>query len=148
LPNKYNENEWNAYFEGKIEVFALQLSLVMSNMTYTPREISHGNAILWTSNRLQYASNPTKLSISVQLFDRGLLNRNGVMDIWSLPHVPGGELYYIRKEYAKLEDLGKEFELSGDGEETEPPPDGATTDDGTTPDAGTGGAHNEIGTEQ
>ena len=108
LQNSYNEDEWNAYYEGKIEPFALQLSLVLTNMTYTSKEIAHGNAITFTENRLQYASNNTKLNISTQLFDRGLLNRNGVMDIWNMAHVEGGDKYYIRKEYAEVSELGKE----------------------------------------
>lgn len=108
LQNKYTEDEWNAYYEGKIEPFAIRLSLVMSNMTYSPRELSFGNSITFTANRLQYASNQTKLNISTQLFDRGLLNRNGVMDIWNMAHVEGGEKYYIRKEYAEVNQLGKE----------------------------------------
>ena len=84
LQNRYTEDEWNAYYEGKIEPFAIQLSLVLSNMTFSDRELSFGNAITFTANRLQYASNATKLNISTQLFDRGLLNRNGVMDIWNM----------------------------------------------------------------
>ena len=108
LQNKYTEDEWNAYYEGKIEPFAIQLSLVMSNMTFTQRELALDNQILFTANRLQYASNATKLSVSTQLFDRGLLNRNGVMDIWHMSHVEGGEKYYIRKEYAELNNLDKE----------------------------------------
>ena len=109
LQNKYSEDEWNAYYEGKIEPFAIQLSLVMSNMTYTKNEIAHGNFITFTSNRLQYASNQTKLNISTQLFDRGILSRNGVMDIWNMAHVKGGEKFYIRKEYAEVSELGKEI---------------------------------------
>lgn len=105
LTNKYDENTWNAYYEGKIEPFAIQLSIVMSNMTYTPTEINHGNMITWTANRLQYASNSTKLQVSTQLFDRALLNRNGVMDIWNMAHVEGGEKYYIRKEYTEVSQL-------------------------------------------
>lgn len=108
LQNKYTEDEWNAYYEGKIEPFAIQLSLVLSNMLFTPREIAHGNDVVFTANRLQYASNQTKLSISTQLFDRGLLNRNGVMDIWNMAHVTDGEKYYIRKEYTEVSQLGKE----------------------------------------
>ena len=108
LQNDYTEDQWNAYYEGKIEPFAIQLSLVMSNMTFSPRELSFGNAIYLTANRLQYASNKTKLEISTQLFDRGLINRNGVMDIWNMAHVEGGEKYYIRKEYAEVSKLGEE----------------------------------------
>lgn len=108
LQNDYTEDQWNAYYEGKVEPFAIQLSLVMSNMTFSARELAFDNAFYFTANRLQYASNKTKLEISTQLFDRGLLNRNGVMDIWNMAHVDGGEKYYIRKEYAEVSELGKE----------------------------------------
>ena len=107
LQNKFNEDTWNAYYEGKIEPFAIQLSLVMSNMTFTPRELARGNAITFSANRLQYASNNTKLQVSTQLFDRGLLNRNGVMDIWNMAHVDDGDKYYIRKEYTEVSELDK-----------------------------------------
>ena len=108
IQNKYSEDEWNAFYEGAIEPFALQLSLVMTNMTFTEHQISCGNSIIFTANRLQYASNQTKLSISTQLFDRGLINRNAVMDIWNMAHVENGDKYYIRKEYTEVSQLGKE----------------------------------------
>ena len=108
IQNSYTEDEWNAYYEGQVEPFAIQLSLVLSNMIYTSRELSCGNSIIFTANRLQYASNSTKLQISTQLFDRGLLTRNGVMDIWNMAAVEDGDKYYIRKEYTEVSQLGKE----------------------------------------
>lgn len=132
LQNKFNEETWNAYYEGKIEPFAIQLSLVMSNMTFTQRELAHGNAITFSANRLQYASNATKLQVSTQLFDRALLNRNGVMDIWNMAHVEDGDKYYIRKEYTEVSELNKHSEqpiiiqqMPPVGQQTaEPPQDG------------------------
>lgn len=38
LQNNYDENKWGAYYEGKIETFAIQLSLVMTNMTFSGAE--------------------------------------------------------------------------------------------------------------
>lgn len=105
IQNKYNEDEWNAFYEGKIEPFALQLSLVMSNMTFTDNELAFGNQIFFSANRLQYASNKTKLEVSTQLFDRGILSTDQVMDIWNMPHVEGGDKRYIRKEYAEVNKL-------------------------------------------
>jgi hypothetical protein len=105
LQNSYSEDQWNAYYEGKIEPFALQLSLVLSNMTFSPREISTGNAVMFTANRLQYASNNSKLEISTQLFDRGILTTNQVMDIWNMAHVEDGDKRYIRKEYAEVTEI-------------------------------------------
>lgn len=118
LTNKFDENTWNAYYEGKIEPFAIQLSIVMSNMTFSQTEINRGNMITWTANRLQYASNQTKLQVSTQLFDRALLNRNGVMDIWNMPHVEDGDKYYIRKEYTEVSQLTAAGQIN-----TEPEPE-------------------------
>lgn len=108
IQNKYTEDQWNAYYEGKIEPFAIQLSLVISNMLFSMKELAFGNNVAFTANRLQYASNQTKLQVSTQLFDRALINRNTVMDIWNMAHVDDGDKYYIRKEYTEVSQLGKE----------------------------------------
>ena len=105
LQNSYNEEEWAAFYEGKIEPFAIQLSLAMSNMTYTEKELARGNQIVFTANRLQYASNATKLQVSTQLFDRGILTTNQIMDIWNMAHVEDGDKRYIRKEYTETSKL-------------------------------------------
>lgn len=142
LQNKFDENTWNAYYEGKIEPFAIQLSLVMTNMTYTKREIAQGNAIVFSANRLQYASNATKLQVSTQLFDRALLCRNDVMDIWNMAHVEGGEKYYIRKEYTEVSRLDDKKEepkivvqpIQPGQQEPEEPPAGGEETEPTQPD--------------
>lgn len=142
LQNKFDENTWNAYYEGKIEPFAIQLSLVMTNMTFTKREIAQGNAIIFSANRLQYASNTTKLQVSTQLFDRALLCRNDVMDIWNMAHVEGGEKYYIRKEYTEVSRLDDKKEepkivvqpIQPGQQEPEEPPEGGEEQEPTQPD--------------
>jgi len=138
LQNKFDEEGWNAYYNGKIATFARQLSLVISNMTFTTREIAHGNRILFTENLLLHASNQTKLQISTQLFDRSLVTVNEIRDIWGLSHFENGDERFIRKEYAKLEDLGKEFNLDANNEDT------GIQGNGAAADAGTGGAHQEV----
>lgn len=105
LQNSYSEEEFNAYYEGKIESFALQLGLVMTNMTFTAHERAYGNQIMFTANRLAYASNKTKLQISTQLFDRGILTTNNVMEIWNMMPVVDGDKRYIRREYVEVDKL-------------------------------------------
>jgi hypothetical protein len=111
LQNKAVGDTWSAYYEGKIEPFALQLSLAMTCMTYNHNEQKRGNAIVWSANRLQYMSNNEKLQVSSQLFDRGVLSLNMIMDIWNLPHVEDGDKRYIRKEYTEISQLDKVAEL-------------------------------------
>ena len=105
MQNKFTEDQFNAFYEGKLEPFALQLSLVISNMLFTPKELAFGNSVIFTANRLQYASNTTKLNVSTQLFDRGILTTNQVMDIWNLAHVDGGDERKIRGEYVELDEM-------------------------------------------
>lgn len=105
LQNKTVGDAWSAYYEGKIEPFALQLSLAMTCMTFTNNEMKRGNAIVWSANRLQYMNNNEKLQVSSQLFDRGVLSLNMIMDIWNLPHVADGDKRYIRKEYTEISQL-------------------------------------------
>ena len=105
LQNRAFGDKWSAYYEGKIEPFALQLSLAMTCMTYSQNELTRGNAIVWSANRLQYMSNNEKLNVSSQLFDRGVLSLNMIMDIWNLPHVKDGDKRYIRKEYTEISQL-------------------------------------------
>ena len=116
LQNKFDEDGWNAYYEGKIEPFSTQLSLVLTNMFFSEREKAEGNSILLTANRMQYASNKTKLQVSTHLFDRGILSTNDVMDIWNLPHVEDGDKRYIRREYTGAENLDNELSEVDDEE--------------------------------
>lgn len=104
LQNKYDENTWNAFYEGEIEPFAIQLSQAMTNMLFTIEEIKKGSKIHFSANRLQYASNATKLEVSKTLFDRGIFGTHDIADIWNMPKV-GENTFYIRKEYAEMDEL-------------------------------------------
>ncbi|MBR5878270.1 MAG: phage portal protein [Akkermansia sp.] len=111
LLNKAVGDAWSAYYEGKIEPFAIQLSQAMTVMTYSHNERTRKNAIVWSANRLQYMTNTDKLQVSSQMFDRGILSTNDVMDIWSLPHVEDGDKRYIRKEYTEVSQLDQVADL-------------------------------------
>lgn len=108
IQSKASEDEWNSFYESCIEPIAIQLGQVLTKMFFSPEEIKRGYHIVLESSKLQFASNNTKLSVSQQLFDRGILTVNQVMDIWNLPHVEDGDKRYIRKEYTEVSNLDKE----------------------------------------
>ena len=116
LLNKTVGDAWSAYYEGKIEPFAIQLSQAMTVMTYTEAERSgkKARAIVWSANRLQYMTNTDKLQVSSQMFDRGILSINDVMDIWNLSHVDDGDKRYIRKEYTEISQLDQVAQLQAE----------------------------------
>lgn len=105
LQNSFNSEEWAAFYEGKIEPFAIQASLVHSNLAFTERELANGNFIMLTANRLQYLSPAEKLSTVTQLFDRGFITHNQGREIYNMSPIDGGDKYYIRKEYSETTKL-------------------------------------------
>lgn len=105
LKNSFNSEEWAAFYEGKIEPFAIQASLVHSNLAFTERELANDNFIMLTANRLQYLSPAEKLSTVTQLFDRGFITHNQGREIYNMAPIDGGDKYYIRKEYSETTKL-------------------------------------------
>ena len=100
LQNSFTSDEWGAYYEGKIEPFAIEASLVHTNMVFNPHQVAFGNEIMFTANRLQYASNKEKLDIVTQLFDRGFLTHNQGLEVFNMASIgEAGDKRYIRKEY-------------------------------------------------
>ena len=106
LQNRAHGDAWSAYYEGKIEPFSIQLSQALSCMTFSANEMSRGNEIMYSANRLQYMNDSTKLAVTNGLRDRGIITTNQALDIWNLPHVEGGDTRFIRKEYAEIDENG------------------------------------------
>jgi len=106
LQNKAYGDSWSAFYEGCVEVFAIQFSEAMTKTIFTNREIAQGSSIMATSNRLQYLSNKDKLDVSSQMADRGIMTRNEIREIWNLPPIEGGDVPTIRGEYYLLDSEG------------------------------------------
>ena len=103
LQSKYDENKWNAFYESVIEPIAIQMGLEFTNKIFTYGEKFHRNEIIFESNRLQYASNTTKISIIKEAGALGLLTINECREILNLAPISDGDvrvqsLNYIDKE--------------------------------------------------
>lgn len=99
LQNDYDEDTWGAWYEGKIEPFAVALGEGLTHLCYTQREQDH-NGITFSSNRLQYASNASKRNMIRDMIDRGVFTLNQALEILQLPSIgPEGDIRVIRGEY-------------------------------------------------
>lgn len=101
LQNRFDSGSWSAYYEGVIEPFAIKASQTHTNITFSEREKSNNNSVMFTANRLQYLSNQEKLQTVTQLFDRGFLTHNQGLEIFNMSPVEDGDKRYIRKEYSE-----------------------------------------------
>ena len=98
LQNNYDENAWDAFYEGCVEPFALALSEAMTKATFTMRE-RPANRIEFSSNRMEYASAASKRNMGKDMTDRALMQVNEVREMLQLPPVPGGDIFILRGEY-------------------------------------------------
>ena len=111
LKNEMDEAVWNAFYEGKIEPFAIQASLVICAMLFSDRQIAAGNGVEFSANRLQFATVSSKLNTITQMFDRGMLSRNEGREILQMPDIgPEGDKFFIRGEYVDSDERLEESE--------------------------------------
>ena len=98
LQNAYDENAWDAFYEGCIEPFALALGEAMTQATFTMRE-RPANRIMFSSNRLEYAAASSKRNINKDMCDRGIMTLNEAREILQLPPIEDGDVFILRGEY-------------------------------------------------
>ena len=111
IQSKYNEDEWNAFYESVLEPIGLQMSLEFSNKLFTPTEKNFGNEILFECNRLQYASNKTKIDII--RYGGNIFKVNEQREIFNLAPVEGGDVFMIDQNHEVNNEIGGETENEG-----------------------------------
>ena len=126
VQNKYNEDEFLAFYESELEPIAIQLSNAFTKAFFTKREIGFGNKIVFESSNLAYASMTTKLNL-VQMVDRGALTPNEWRQVLNLAPVEGGDVPIRRLDTAEVGKNNEKGDVS-DGDEEGKTLDGTKSD--------------------
>lgn len=84
LSGDYTEDQWQAFYEGVLESFAIQLSTEFTAKLFTPRQIAAGHQIIFSSNRLQYASVSSKVDMVYKLLPSGVLTISDCLEILNI----------------------------------------------------------------
>lgn len=103
VKSKYTEAEYDAFYESRIEPFLVALSLELTYKIFTERERAFGNEVWYESNRLQFASAKTKISM-VALVDRGLMTPNEYRALFNMAPYEGGDEFVLRLDTSKTGD--------------------------------------------
>lgn len=112
--SKCTAEEWEMFYESRLEPFLIALGLELTNKIFSDREEGFDNEIIFEANRLQYASTSTKMNM-VQLLDRGVLSINEYREILNLSPVDGGDVRLVSLNYVQADKQNK-YQL---GEEDE-----------------------------
>ena len=112
--NKFDENEYNAFYEGVIEGIAIALSEAFSRALLTRGQLEKGEQIIFYSERLQYASWNTKVQAIEKLMGLGILSLNESRALLGFEPIEGGSrrlqsLNYVDADKANEYQLDKLF---------------------------------------
>lgn len=122
VKSNYTEDEYNSFYSSVIEPIAIQMSLEFTRKIFTDKEISCGNKILFSAERLTFANNSTKSNLINTLLPLGVLSINEARTILELSPIDDGDRHLVSLNYVDLSkaneyQLGKE--VSDDEEGTE-----------------------------
>lgn len=111
IQSNYSEDEWNAFYESVLEPIGLQMSLEFTNKLFTPTEKNYGNEILFESNRLQYASNKTKIELI--RYASNILTINEQREVFNLSPIDNGDVFMIDQNHEVNNEIGGETQDEG-----------------------------------
>ena len=116
LQNSAIGDELDAFFNGAIEPFSIQLSEVLTKMLFTDTEQAHGSVVYATANRLQYMPVAQKIAMAQQLGDRGMIMIDEARELFNYPPLPNGAGQHapIRGEFYMVDE---QSEGAADGTE-------------------------------
>ena len=103
VQSSYTEDEWNAYWEAKLEPIVLQMAGEYTRKLFSRKERGYGNRIVFEAANLQYASMVTKLKLS-EMVDRSALTPNEWRHVFNLAPVEGGDKPIRRLDTAVVDD--------------------------------------------
>lgn len=115
LQNKATPEQMDAFFNGCIEPFEIQLADVLTRLIFTERERGAGNAVEVNANRLQYMTVSAKISLVKELGDRGFITVNEGRELFNYAALPDdlGDKIPIRGEFYFLNE-GKQEETENE----------------------------------
>lgn len=109
LQNKAKGEDLEAFFDGAIEPFAIQLSEAMTKMLFSERERAQGSYLIANANRLQYMSVTQKVQMAKELGDRGAIMIDEIRELFNYEPLPdgAGQVAPIRGEYKATNELNE-----------------------------------------
>lgn len=91
IRNDYTFEQWNAFYEGVIEPLAMQLSNVFTIKIFNKQSIKKGHKIVFTANRLQYASLTDKTNLLKVVIPAGVIKTDEIREVLDFAPLGGEE---------------------------------------------------------
>ncbi len=91
LRGVFSDEEYQAFYEKKLEPILISLSQAFSKTLFTQRELDVGNEIVFYQRDMMYLSTKSKLELLKTTGEQGLLSDNQKLALLGYPPIVGGE---------------------------------------------------------
>ena len=104
---KFNEDEWNAFYESILEPLSIQLSMECTHKLLSAQQRNRGEKIMFEANRLQYASARTKIELVKELGSLGMITIDEGREIFNLGPTEGGDKRLVSLNYTEAANMAE-----------------------------------------
>ncbi len=113
LNSKYDENEYNAFYENTLEPISIFLSNAFSKALLTDKSLTEGEQVMFYGERLNYASWSSKITAIEKLMGLGIFSINESRGVLGYPPIEAGNkriqsLNFVNAKYADQYQVGKD----------------------------------------
>ncbi len=116
IRNSFTEEEWNAFYEGVIEARAMQMSNAFTVKIFNRQSIRKGHRIVFTANRLQYASLNTKIKLLEAVAPWAMIRVDEGREILDLAPLGGEEGNKILQSLNNIDSkYANQYQVGGEG---------------------------------
>lgn len=91
VKNNFSTDEWNSFYEGVIEPRAIQMGHEFTNKLFNTDSIKSGHNIIFSTNRLMYATLDSKVNLLKNCAAYGMIKTDEAREILGLMPLGGAE---------------------------------------------------------
>lgn len=115
IDNSFTEEEWNAFYEGVVEPRAIQMGQAFTNKIFKRKSIKEGHQIIFTANRLQYASLKTKTELLKVVAPWAMIKVDEGREILDLSPLGGEEGNRILQSLNNIDStIANQYQIGGE----------------------------------
>jgi len=111
LNGTFTEEEYQAFYEKKLEPMVISLGRAFSKTLFTTRELEVGNEVIFYSQGLMFTNMKNKISAVDVLSSRGTLTDNQILAIFGYPPFEGGDVRHMSLNYINRE-IADQYQMS------------------------------------
>ena len=115
LMSDYTPDQWQAFYESVLEPRFVALGEAFTNVCFTDRERAHGNRITFTTSMLLHTSVDTKINLTRETKEIGLLTINELRGLFGYAPIEDGDVRPSSLNYIDS-DKKNEYQTGSAGE--------------------------------